>query len=783
VNLSDLPVSALEAEFKLQLPTRHLVVAASTGTGKSTCLPMWAGEQGRVLVVQPRRVACLALADYVAALMGSEVGAEVGFAVRQEQRFNDRTRILFVTPGVALRWYAQDRLNTFSHVMLDEFHERRWDTDLLLAMLRLEGQHRLIVTSATLAAQPLADYLDAGVLRCEGRNFPVTLRYMAREPHHMPAQQDLEQRVKAAVIQAMEETDGDVLVFLPGRGEINRCQSTLRALDAQVLPLHGGIDLRRQNAVLEQGSRRRVILATNVAETSLTLPGITAVVDSGMERRTAQRNGRTVLMLSPVSMASAIQRQGRAGRVGPGLCIRLWGEHAPLEASTPGQIRREALGEMVLAAACAGFTTARLKFFEAPPEKSLAVALQQLRDIGALDARDSATAYGQTLFPLPVDSFFAHLISAMPDDSSREAMVDISAMLSRGVRVRLPADEYGRRDLQAWCPQPCDLLTRIQLLRGLTPDFIDVDETQLAEARAMAQQLREQLSLPPLQDATPAQPVPIADALIRARPSLAFVRRRKRTEALGNGEMEVVVGDQSRFADEAMAALVLDDHSVPGRRGTRQTITVATCMMPVSFAQLAAAGLGTCEDTAPSWDDGSLMVQRERHYAGRVLLTERISPQGPAACEALAALIIRGTLLPGVAARLADDMAAWRLYIALGMAESGARAEEREPVQWLTDRLQVLGVESSDDMALLDADDLSFEGIPDWQREDFDGRWPRQVLLSDLQMDVSYAAGAKVVTLEWRSGTRRKDPARWELPGWSGWKVRYRRASRVIDIR
>ncbi|MCV6590386.1 MAG: helicase-related protein [Marinobacterium sp.] len=809
-----LPVQQIAGQFRSLLSDYDLVVAASTGSGKSTYLPLWAAEQGTVLVVQPRRVACLALAEYVASLSGSALGEKVGYAVRQQQCYDGKTEVVFVTPGIALRWWAENRLAGFRSVMLDEFHERRWDTDLLLAMLKKHGKHRLIVASATLAAAPLARYLEAQVLEAEGRNFPVRVAYLASEPHLMPTHQDLEKRVKPAVLQALAETPGDVLVFLAGRGEINRCIHVLQSLEnkgqaIQVLQLHGGINIQTQHEVLSAGQRRRVILATNVAETSLTLPGITAVVDSGLERRTIQRNGRTVLALMPISKASAMQRQGRAGRVQAGLCLRLWGEHAPLEVQTPGQIRREALSEMVLAAACADMPVGSLEFFEAPPEKALHQACRRLRSIRAIDNTGIATAYGQQIFPLPVDSFFAHLISSMPDGSSREALVDLSAVLSRGIRISLPSDEQGRKALQQWCPDPCDLMTRIQLLRGPVPGVLKVDSVQLKEAREMAQQLRQQLELPALNKTTKPQPERIARALLQAWPQLAFVRRLKRPDAMGNGEMEVIIGEQSRLAEDTIAALVLDDHSVPGKRGTRQTLTVATCLMPVNATWLVDSGLCEVADSEPYWEDQLLYVNREHHYAGRVLFKQQVEPRGEALCDALAQLILQGRLFRGklesqsdnrhvgcsvdcnhnadcshngVGSQLEEDLQAWALFQSLGLSETVA-----SPVpsarQWLRQRLLQLGVESTDDLELIDAQDLRFEGVPDWQRASFDEKYPRRVKLSDLVLAVHYAPAARLVTLEWLTGSRKKDPARWELPGWQGWKIRYRKASRVIDIR
>ena len=783
MNLPDLPIRTLENDVCRLLPHRHLVIAAETGSGKSTLLPLWAAKHGRVLVIEPRRVACLALADYVAELSESTLGERVGYAVRLEQCYQADTEILFVTPGIALRWLAEDGLAGFDLVLLDEFHERRWDTDLLLAILKARAAHRLIITSATLSAQSLAAYLNTESLTAKGRNHEVAVRYKAAEPHYMPSLQGLEKATRNAVSEVLNDTDGDVLVFLPGKAELNSCQAALKDLDVELLQLHGGVSAQVQQKVLHQGDRRRVILATNVAETSLTLPAITAVVDSGLERRTLQRNGRTVLSLAPISKASAEQRKGRAGRLVDGICVRLWGAHAPLEVHTPGQVKREALSELVMAAACADMPVTQLEFIEALPEKSLNQALERLHQIDAIDHQGVATETGRALFPLPVDSFFAHLISVMPDDRCKAAMVDLSAMLSLGVRVGLPKDEQGIKELQQWQPISCDFLTRVMLLRGDVPGFIKVDEQSLHEARRLATQMREQLALPGIGSSTMPDRNTLVEALLKGSPSLAFVRRIKRTDAMGNGEMEVIVGDHSRMPDQAMAALVLDDHSIPGKRGTRQTITVATCLMPVTFSQLVEAGIGEVEVGAPKWEEGNLTVSREVHFAGRVLVQQQAEATGNDACKAMAQLILKGTLFPEVGSKLLDDIVAWQLYATLGLAEVPPTDTAIEAEQWLVERLSTLGIETGSDLELIDSCDLHFDGIPEWQRAHFDEKYPRVLSLGDLKLAVHYDVRRKVVTVEKLAGLRKKDPARWELPGWSGWKVRYRQASRVVDVR
>ena len=776
-----LPIDPLKEHFLGALDQGPVVVSAATGSGKSTRLPVWALARGPVLVVEPRRVACTALAGFLAGQRGQAAGDDVGYAVRFDTACTDQTPLVFVTPGIALRWYREGRLKRFTTVMLDEFHERRWDTDLLLALLKQDRGHRLVVTSATLDGPRLARYLDAEALHSEGRGYPVNVRHHADNDRQMPDARDLPPRVREAVRAGLaDDDDGDVLVFLPGRREIQQAATALASLDAEVLPLHAGVTGEAQRRALTPGPRRRVILATNVAETSLTIPGVTLVVDAGLERRTHQRNGRTVLSLTPISQASADQRRGRAGRTAPGRVIRLWGENAPLEARTPPEIQREELGELVLAAACAGRRAGVLDFPDPLPAHTLDRAERQLNALGALDADGRATERGHALFALPVDTFFAHLIVAMADATAQGFMVDLAAALSARRRpLTLPRDEDGRRALADWEPRPCDATTLVRAVRQTPPESLKPNRAARDEARQLATQMRALLKLPGLPASLDEEVPAILAAALAANPRAAFLRREKerRRDAMGNGGEEVRVGEDSRFPEEAQAALVLDSHSLPGK-GTRQTLTLATCLAPVPVQALVEQGLAEPETGGVEWHDGEPVVTRHWYYAGRRVHTDTARPEGAAARQVLARLILDGDCLAPAGERLMDDLDAWRLYLALGHDQGDAP----EAAPWLARRLGELGVENLDDRALLEPRDLRFPGIPDWERQRFDEKYPRFVALSDLKMRVHYQIARRRVELEYRSGSRKAAPRRWELPAWSGWRGRYRKASRVVDV-
>ncbi|MGD8429633.1 MAG: helicase-related protein [Ectothiorhodospiraceae bacterium] len=774
-----LPIESIRGGFDAALRRGNVVVAAATGSGKSTRLPVWATTQGPVLVVEPRRLAATALAGFVADSLGTAIGGEVGHAVRFDSRYGETTRIVFVTPGIALRWYAEGRMDRFSTVVLDEFHERRWDTDLLLAMLRGDTRHRLVLTSATMDGQRLAEYVGAEYLEAGGRSFPVDVRYLASGPRDMPSSRDLPGRVRQAVARAMEETPGDVLVFLPGRREIREAAAAVGGSQAEIIELHGSAALETQRRAMNTVEGRRVILATNVAETSLTVPGVTAVVDSGLERRTRRRNGRTVLALDAVATTSAEQRRGRAGRTAPGVCYRLWARHAPLARTRPPEVLREDLTDMVLAAAAANRPVRRLHLPDPPPEEALAAAEDTLHRCGALDASGNATRQGYSLFDLPVDSWLAHLIVAMPDDVAAGFMVDLAASLNAGRRWARPVgDSREREELLRWLGRPCDATLQVAALRCDTVPGVSVDDRGRQEARRLAGQLRERLGLPPVPTVVDEDANAVMSAAVQAMPELAFVRRDRRRHAMGNGADEVLVDESSLFGTENEAALVLDDHSVPGR-GKRDNRTVATCLAPVSLEVLAHSDRASTEIDAARWDGEKLVARRRWLYAGRTISEEEVQPRGEAARQAAASLVLEGRLLKPAGARLREDIDAWSLYVKLGNAEGAIPDAET----WLQERFRELGVEDGEDLVLVEADDLRFDGVPEWERERFDEKYPRAVSLTDLHMRAHYDVRRKIVTVEKIGGKRHRDPQRWELPAWPGWRVKFQRASRVVDVR
>lgn len=422
-----LPIDAALPEVRAALrDAPSLLLMAPPGSGKTTRVPPALLEsldpRQEIVVLEPRRLAARAAAARVARELGVEPGGLVGYQVRGDSRTSRDTRIRFVTEGVLVRQIVQDPfLERTGVVCLDEFHERHLEGDLAIAMLAearatVRPDLKLCVMSATLDPAPLRAFLPGcAIVEADGRLFPVSVVHVPRantEP--------LELAVRNAIERALDETTGDVLVFLPGTGEIARCEDALQNLARRrgvlVLPLHGRLEPAEQDRAIRPQSQRKVVLSTNVAESSLTIAGVTAVVDSGLARELRFESGRgvDVLQLERISVASATQRSGRAGRTGPGICYRLWSlaeERGMSQRTTPDVQRVDLSGPALLVRAFAGRDPAAFGWFEKPPAEALAAADRLLADLGAVDpARGALTPFGQALLDLPLHPRLAAVV-------------------------------------------------------------------------------------------------------------------------------------------------------------------------------------------------------------------------------------------------------------------------------------------------------------------------------------------------------------------------------------
>ncbi len=436
-----------------------LVIEAPPGAGKTTRVPRALLESGlagsgEVVVLEPRRLAARLAARRVAEEMGERPGETVGYQVRFEEVAGPRTRLRYMTEGLLTRrLLAEPDLPGVGAVVLDEFHERHLQGDLALALLRrLQASARpdlkLVVTSATLDAGPVAAFLGAPSLRSEGRRFDVAIDYLSAAEAARPDVR-LERLVSGAVRRFVSEgLDGDVLVFLPGAAEIRRsleaCEPIARSADLEVLPLHGDLPPEEQDRAVRPGRRRKVILSTNVAETSVTIEGVVAVVDSGLARIASHSpwSGLPKLEVRKVSRASAAQRAGRAGRTRPGRALRLYTQHdhdGRPEFELP-EIRREDLAEPLLALAGLG-VLGEFRWFEPPPPPAAEAARVLLADLGALDGAGCITNLGRRILRFPLHPRLARLVLEADDRGAGEEGALVAALLGeRDIRERWDRD-------------------------------------------------------------------------------------------------------------------------------------------------------------------------------------------------------------------------------------------------------------------------------------------------------------------------------------------------------
>lgn len=426
MNPKTLPIYEIAAALNRVVDTSNrLVIQAPTGSGKSTQVPQlladhpsMAGKE--IIVLQPRRLPARMLAKRVAEERGVELGQEVGYQVRFDSRRTARTRICFITEAILLRRMMDDpELKEVGAVVFDEFHERHIYADVSLVCCRKLQEEsrkdlRLVVMSATLQSGALQTFLEpCEFLQSEGRTFPVTEEFLDQEDT-IPVWEAAALELGRAVRKGCE---GDVLIFMPGAYEINRTIQEVRMLQENknwvVLPLHGELPPQQQDAAMEQVSTRKVIVSTNVAETSLTIDGIRLVIDCGLARmaRFDPHRGINTLVIDKISRASAEQRKGRAGRTAPGHCMRLWTEndHRHRAAAETPEIKRVDLAEICLTLLGAGHDPAAFPWFESPLENSLQRALTLLQDLGALED-GKITDLGRRMLAFPVHPRFSRLL-------------------------------------------------------------------------------------------------------------------------------------------------------------------------------------------------------------------------------------------------------------------------------------------------------------------------------------------------------------------------------------
>jgi ATP-dependent helicase HrpB len=647
-----------------------LVIEAPPGAGKTTRVPpaLLAGGFGKgdILVLQPRRLPARLAALRVAEEMGEDVGRTVGYSVRFEDVGSQATRIRFMTEGILLRRLLVDpTLRGVSTVILDEFHERHLATDLALALLaRLQRASRpdlrLVVMSATLDSQPVREYLGGCPgIRSEGRAFPVAIEYP-----DVPEDRPLAERIVSAVRRVFQDGgQGDLLVFLPGAGEIRRAWEALepfaQAKNLLVLPLHGDLPPAEQQRAVRPADRPKIILSTNVAETSVTIPGVVAVIDAGLARIASHSpwSGLSRLAVGKISQASAIQRAGRAGRTAPGRALRLYPRH-DYESRRPyeiPEIRRLDLSEALLTLAALGVGDAsRFDWFDMPDAASLEAGTTLLQKLAAIDSKGGLTEVGRRMLRFPAHPRLARLLVEGERRGVGEDAAALAALLSEGDISDEARARFGDARNRQGQSEGADLLERLDRfgqarsarfdrgrLRGLgvnprAAESADKARRQLANALGRGGEAR------------PSGPEAV-DAALAMATLTAFPDRVMRRRSPGASQAILATGGAAEIGPlppgDLMVAVDAEERAAPAgqKAGRSVVVRLAVAIEPDWLLDLVPAGLSESDTTLWNADTGRVESVARLCYGAVVLdETRKPAPASPAASQLLAEAVLAG---------------------------------------------------------------------------------------------------------------------------------------------
>jgi ATP-dependent helicase HrpB len=652
-----------------------LVLEAPPGAGKTTRVP-WAIHElfteGEVIVAEPRRLAARLTAARVASERGVRLGDTVGYSVRFEDVSGPKTRIRYVTEGVLLRrLLAEPELPGVGQVVLDEFHERSLLTDLLLVLLTRLRQRRpdlgLTVMSATLDAEPVARLLGAERVRSVGRAFPLTIE-------HLTAVDDrpLEKQIVSAVRTATADDAGDVLVFLPGSADIRRALAALEPLAAErdllVLPLHGELPIAEQARAVEPATRRKVVLSTNVAETSVTIDGVTTVIDSGLARHASHSpwSGLPTLSTAKVSRASAAQRAGRAGRTREGRVLRLYtrGDFDSRREHELPEIARADLSEALLALAGAGITEPEaLSWLTPPPEAALSAARDLLRWLGAVSSEGEISRLGRRLLDIPLHPRLARVVTRGEElGVAGEASLAAALLAERDIRsdARLRMGPGTKKELGA--SGPCDVLELMARFAeaeavNFRPDGVRRAGLDVRTVQAVATTYRKLSGSGSRRGPRPSAPEEL-DAAVRRAILSGFPDRVGKRRRVGHPEIVLSQGGSAKLAEtsvvhegELVVAVAADEQSAPGARA-QGAIRLATSIESNWLLEDFGERIEMRDELV--WSADAERVERREGMAfGAVLLDEARSVAAPS--PEASRMLLEAAKARGVLATLASD--------------------------------------------------------------------------------------------------------------------------------
>ena len=669
-----LPIDALQADLVAACGrVRRLVLRAPTGSGKSTRIPQMLLDlnlvQGQIVVLQPRRIAARLLAARIAQERNVRLGGEVGYQIRFERVESAQTRIKFVTEALLLRQMASDpELKGVGAVVFDEFHERNLHSDVALALARrLQETHRpdllIMAMSATLDTEGVAKWLgSAETLAADGRTYPVQIEYT-----HLPrnSTRPIWDAAAEQVRRVLsEEAEGDILVFMPGSYEIMRTIGAVRNLPesggVEILPLYGELPPEEQERAVKPSPGRKVIVATNVAETSLTIPGVRAVVDAGLARiaRFDPHRGIDTLLVEPVSQASAEQRAGRAGRTGPGRCIRLWSQtdHEARPLREVPEIKRVDLSETILLLLSSGWgEAATFPWYEKPDDKALQRALTVLADLGAVDAHGKLTNLGRRMSVFPAHPRYARMLLAAGDlDCVYEVCRIAGLAQGRDILFRKVDDRTENARDSVEQEDGSDFFPRLALLQRAVEMKFDADACDRFGVHGQAARQADQAARQFLRLAE-GQGLPVSDriadpAAVRRCLLLGFSDRLAVRLDAGTLRCALVHGRTGELRREssirsAKLLVAAEVDEIQARGGVTTYLSLATAIEEAWLQELFPAEFSTVNQVRYDGSQRRVVTRVERRFRDLVLeAKERDDAPSDAASRLLAEEVAAGRL-------------------------------------------------------------------------------------------------------------------------------------------